>query len=265
MSFRARLHRDAWVPPSNGAYVRKGANVSKMVDWVKQNKIKVIVGAAVIVAIIVIVVMGTRKTASVAGATAYRLRNAIGAAAQEAPINVATTTTATTSAPVTVATTAPTTVTTTVPTSKANSCDVGIPVAIDVYQDNLGSANDMTMGPGVTTAGVAGLPIDYAGACSGINPAAVWQSSQLLPSNCGQSLQGTDDWSLYAPSNPQVVNFLSAGYNFGQDTVMTTLKNASTQLRPDVPICSNFQSPWNQSSWVDNSLIDTDWSHSLIA
>lgn len=261
MSFRARLHRDAWVPPSNGAYVRKGANVSKMVDWVKQNKIKVIVGAAVIVAIIVIVVMGTRKTASVAGATAYRLRNAIGAAAQEAPTNVATTTTSTTSAPVTVSTTAPTTV----PTSKASSCDVGIPVAIDVYQDNLGSANDMTMGPGVTTAGVAGLPIDYAGACSGINPAAVWQSSQLLPSNCGQSLQGTDDWSLYAPSNPQVVNFLSAGYNFGQDTVMTTLKNASTQLRPDVPICSNFQSPWNQSSWVDNSLIDTDWSHSLIA
>jgi hypothetical protein len=109
--------------------------------------------------------------------------------------------------------------------------------------------------------------VDYAGSCSGVNPAAVWQSSQLLPAACGQSLEGTSDWNIYAPSNYQVTSFLAAGQNFGQDTISTTLKNASLDLRPEptIPQAGCSQVPFGQSSWVDNGINRVDYSHSLIA
>lgn len=147
----------------------------------------------------------------------------------------------------------------------ASLCDAAanLPKPANVYEDDLSAAN--AVGDNGDVKGVGSAPVDYAGACSGVNPSAVWQSSQLLPTNCGQSLEGTSDWSLYAPSNYQVTSFLSAGFNNGQDTVMTTLKNASLDLRPEpvTPACT--QVPFNQSSWVDNSLLRTDWSHSLVA
>lgn len=149
--------------------------------------------------------------------------------------------------------------------------DAGLPKPYNVYQDDdLVGVNDMSSGPGVVPAsvsGTAGVPIDYAGSCSGVNPAAVWQSSQLLPSSCGQTLEGTSDWNIYAPSNYEVTSFLSAGQNFGQDTVSTTLKNASLDLRPEpvIPQAGCTQVPFGQSSWVDNGINKVDWSHSLVA
>lgn len=149
-------------------------------------------------------------------------------------------------------------------------CQQGVPQPANVYQaDGLAGVNDVTLGPGVAayTAGNVGMPIDYAGSCSGVNPAAVWQSSQLLPASCGQSLEGTSDWNIYAPSNYQVTSFLAAGQNFGQDTVSTTLRNASLDLRPEpsIPQAGCSQVPFGQSSWVDNGINRVDYSHSLVA
>lgn len=148
----------------------------------------------------------------------------------------------------------------------APGCDTSMPKPFNVYQDNLSGSNDITVGPGVAFDGAAGVPVDFAGSCSGVNPAAVWQSTQLLPSaNCGQSLEGTSDWSTFAPSDPSVVNFLSAGMLAGADTISTTLKNASLDLRSEPAVPSTFQSPWNQSSWVTDAAQRVDYSHSLIA
>jgi hypothetical protein len=146
----------------------------------------------------------------------------------------------------------------------------GLPKPANVHQDDgLSGVNDVTLGPGVAayTAGNVGMPVDYAGSCSGVNPSAVWQSSQLLPAACGQTLEGTSDWNIYAPSNYQVTSFLAAGQNFGQDTVSTTLRNASLDIRPEpsIPQAGCSQVPFGQSSWVDNGVNRVDYSHSLVA
>lgn len=149
---------------------------------------------------------------------------------------------------------------------QAACTDGSIPKPFNVYQDNLSGSNDITVGPGVAFDGVGGVPVDYAGQCSGVNPAAVWQSTQLLPgANCGQSLEGTSDWATYAPTDPSVVNFLSAGMLAGQDTISTTLKNPSLDLRPEPQVTNCFTSPWNQSTYVSDSAMKADWSHSLVA
>jgi len=147
--------------------------------------------------------------------------------------------------------------------------DTGIPKPFNIYSDDLVGVNDVTPGPGVApySDSNVGMPIDYAGSCSGVNPSAVWQSSTLLPASCGQSLEGTSDWNIYAPSNYQVTSFLGAGQNFGQDTVSTTLKNASLDIRPEpaIPQAGCSQVPFGQSSWVDNGVNRVDYSHSLVA
>lgn len=142
----------------------------------------------------------------------------------------------------------------------------GMPKPFNVYQDNLSGSNDITVGPGVAFDGVGAMPANFSGQCSGVNPAAVWQSSQLLPgANCGQALDGTSDWSTFAPSDPSVVNFLSAATLQGVDTISTSLKNASLDLRPEPSVSNSFVSPWNQSSFVQDAMQKADWSHSLVA
>lgn len=233
-----RFTRKGWVPPARRLNKSVGANV---MDDLKKNRIWIIAGAIILVAVIVSYMNRSKIESLVAPITGAAVEEVVVAPApKEAPVKVVVT-----------------------PTGPA-TCPTG-PRPIDVYQSDLGSANGANnITPGVALDG--NVPVDYTAMNSGVNPEAVWQSSQLLPTNnCGQSLQGVDDWSLYAPSNAQVVNFLSAGYNAGQDTVLTTLKNASLDLRPEPAVSNCFQSPWNQSSWVDNSLMRTDWSHSLVA
>lgn len=151
-------------------------------------------------------------------------------------------------------------------TTTAGCVADGMPKPFNVYQDNLSGSNDITVGPGVALDGVGAVPVEFSGQCSGVNPAAVWQSTQLLPSaNCGQALDGTSDWSLYSPADPSVVNFLSAGELAGQDTIMTSLKLGSLDLRPEPQVSNCFQSPWNQSSYVQDAMQKADWSHSLVA
>lgn len=238
-----------------------GANVT---EWLDSNKKYFLIGGIVLVVGVVAYYMWqkqkqdtvpvlTAAPTTTSGLSAQRRKQQQHLSRRAKGAAVAADTTTTTAVP------------TAVPSTAGPLCDVGgnIPKPMNVYQDNLSGSND------IYAANVAGvgstMPVDYAGACSGVNPSAVWQSSQLLPSNCGQSLEGTSDWSLYAPSNYQVTSFLSAGFNNGQDTVMTTLKNASLDLRPEpvTPACT--QVPFNQSSWVDNSMMRTDWSHSLVA
>jgi hypothetical protein len=147
-------------------------------------------------------------------------------------------------------------------------CGQNLPKPMNVYMDNLVGANDITVGPGVSpfVGTGAAVPVDYAGQCTGVNPAAVWQSTQLLPSNCGQSLEGTSDWDIYAPSNAALTSFVGWQQLGGQDTVLTTNKNASLDLRPEPQVTVGcFQAPWGQSSWVQDAPMKTDWSHSLVA
>ncbi len=243
MSLRARLH-NRWSPKyARGATGQE--RLEKLQEWIKSNRTPLLVGSAIVV-VVIIAVMWNRSRSS----GAYVGRRGAAVAEEQKQVSQETP-----QAPQ-AAPQAP----------QGAACPPPVdPIAFNYFQSDLGSVNDTSMGPGVAFNGAQGLPVDYAGACNGVNPAAVWQSSQLLPANCGQSMQGTDDWSLYAPSNAQLVNFLSAGQNFGQDTISTTLKNANLSLRPEPPVCSSFQSPWNQSSWVDTSMMPVDWSHSLVA
>lgn len=147
-------------------------------------------------------------------------------------------------------------------------CSQNLPKPMNMFEDNLVGAGDITVGPGVApfVGAGAGVPVDFAGSCSGVNPAAVWQSTQLLPSNCGQSLEGTSDWDIYAPSNAALTSFIGWQQLGGQDTVLTTNKNASLDLRPEPQVTTGcFQAPWGQSSWVQDAPMKTDWSHSLVA
>ena len=258
-----RFRNNQWTPPSNRAHV--GADVQQ---WVKDNKMIIIIGAIALVGVVVLY-MNKKRISDAMGSSAVesdytRPKRRRGAAVGEVV------TTAVPGKIVTTVTTAPTNVAvnqqpTMVPVTQP-ACGVSQgPVPFDVFQDNLSSGGDGVQ-PAVAFGGIAGLPVDYTSNSSGVNPSAVWQSSQLLPgANCGQSLEGTDDWSLYAPSNAQVVNFLSAGFNSGQDTISSTLKNASLDLRPSPSVNNCFTSPFNQSSWVEPSLVQTDWSHSLVA
>lgn len=256
------MRRGLWAPPSHRSM---GANV--VTDWISNNK-KILIVALGVTALVIAGVWWSRRSATTTKTTTGMYAGRTGAAVSEATAPTAvpgtvTTTTVVTEQPIVTSQGAP--AVQMAPVAQQQCMQTSLPVAFDVFQDNLGTANASGVVPAVSFTG--GLPVDYtANESSGVNPAAVWQSSQLLPTNnCGQSLQGTDDWSLYAPSNAQVVNFLSAGYNSGQDTVMTTLKNASLDLRPEPAVSNCFQSPWNQSSWVEPSLMRTDWSHSLVA
>lgn len=148
---------------------------------------------------------------------------------------------------------------------KGQLCANPPPKPFNTYQDDLSGANDVT--PAVAPFGGNGLvPTDFAGQCTGANPAAVWQSTQLLPGNCGQALEGTSDWDIYAPSNAALTSFIGWQQMSGQDTVLTTNKNASLDLRPEPQVTTGcFQAPWGQSSWVQDAPMKTDWSHSLVA
>lgn len=139
------------------------------------------------------------------------------------------------------------------------------PNPMNVYQSNLGQLGVGAEMEPATVPQNAGVPVDYAGSCEGANPNAVWQSTQLLPTNCGQTLEGTSDWELYAPSNYEVTNFLSAGYHLGTDTQQTSLKNANLQLRPEPIINKTLNCPWNISSYGESNYENFDWSHTLVA
>lgn len=244
-----------FVPRANQEKV-SGANVTK---WVKENKTLVLVAGAAIVGGLVWYMWYSKKNAT-AGAQVSRRRAVLGGQVAAAPAP------APTPAPAQVA-----------PQQQAVSsmdpaaCGLsGVPKPFNVFQDDLVGANDMSSGAGpapFSAGGSAGVPIDYAGQSGPANPSAVWQSSTLLPSNCGQALEGTSDWTLYAPSNAQVTSVIGAGQLYGQDTIMTSLKNASLDLRPEpaIPNAACSQVPFNQSSWVDTSNAVTNFGHSLIA
>lgn len=262
-----RRRYGAYGAPANAANVAKGANFGKVQEWADKNKTLLYVAGAALVAFLAYWIYQRSKR----GVTG-------GAAVASAPASQTPAAPATKTAPQVVAKAVPQVappqmapqmvpVTNAVPSSCAMG---GVPKPYNVFQDDLVGANDMTMGPGVvpfSAGGAAGVPIDFAGQCSGVNPSAVWQSTQLLPSNCGQALEGTSDWAVFAPSNYQVTNFLAAGQLYGNDTQMSTLKNASLQLRPEpqIPGSSCSQVPFGQSSWIDSNSAVTDYSFSLIA
>ena len=252
----------AWVPPALRKQPPKhvvGANVGKIQEWFKKNMRLVLALGVVTGLLIAVWLYNRRRGLNILGSSATEADKV--ATEVPAPVPVSS------DVPAPVAAPAP------VPAVVATpplTCADGLPKPANVYQDDgLSGVNDVTLGPGVAayTAGNVGMPVDYAGSCSGVNPAAVWQSSQLLPAACGQSLEGTSDWNIYAPSNYQVTSFLAAGQNFGQDTVSTTLRNASLDIRPEpaIPQAGCSQVPFGQSSWVDNGVNRVDYSHSLVA
>lgn len=68
----------------------------------------------------------------------------------------------------------------------------------------------------------------------------------LLPKDAANSL-----WSQVNPAGQgdvQNINFLTAGYHFGINSVGSTLRNANTGLRSEPPNPQMKVSPWNQTT-----------------
>lgn len=71
-------------------------------------------------------------------------------------------------------------------------------------------------------------------------------STSLLPK---PSVPGEESWDISAPQNILATqNFLSATQQLGVDTVLSSNKNPSYDIRGDIPNPINVVSPWNQTS-----------------
>lgn len=76
---------------------------------------------------------------------------------------------------------------------------------------------------------------------SSCNNAPVMNPKELLPSD--------SEWSNVAPSKGlENVSFLSAGHNFGTNTVGSSLRNANLQVRSEPVIQKVNTGPWNEST-----------------
>tara|TARA_Y100000389_G_C17345706_1_gene455724 strand:- start:47 stop:622 length:576 start_codon:yes stop_codon:yes gene_type:complete len=76
---------------------------------------------------------------------------------------------------------------------------------------------------------------------SSCNNEPVMDPKQLLPSD--------SEWSNIAPSKGlENVSFLSAGHNFGTNTVGSSLRNANLQVRSEPVIQKVNTGPWNEST-----------------
>jgi len=73
------------------------------------------------------------------------------------------------------------------------------------------------------------------------NNEPVMNPKELLPSD--------SEWSNIAPSKGlENVSFLSAGHNFGTNTVGSSLRNANLQVRSEPVIQKVNTGPWNEST-----------------
>lgn len=73
------------------------------------------------------------------------------------------------------------------------------------------------------------------------NNEPVMNPKELLPSD--------SEWSNIAPSKGlENVSFLSAGHNFGTNTVGSSLRNANLQVRSEPVIQKVSTGPWNEST-----------------
>ena len=76
---------------------------------------------------------------------------------------------------------------------------------------------------------------------SSCNNEAVMNPKELLPSD--------SEWSNIAPTKGlENVSFLSAGHNFGTNTVGSSLRNANLQVRSEPVIQKVNTGPWNEST-----------------
>jgi len=76
---------------------------------------------------------------------------------------------------------------------------------------------------------------------SSCNNEPVMNPKELLPSD--------SEWSNVAPSKGlENVSFLSAGHNFGTNTVGSSLRNANLQVRSEPVIQKTNTGPWNEST-----------------
>ena len=76
---------------------------------------------------------------------------------------------------------------------------------------------------------------------SSCNNEPVMNPKELLPSD--------SEWSNIAPSKGlENVSFLSAGHNFGTNTVGSSLRNANLQIRSEPVIQKVSTGPWNEST-----------------
>jgi hypothetical protein len=109
--------------------------------------------------------------------------------------------------------------------------------------DNVVGGNDVTEGFEVLNP----APMPFAAA---EKPANCYPKNQLAP----QELLPSDPNSKWAQVNPQSAgdiagkNFLNAGALIGVNTVGQSLRNASWDLRSEVPNPQVQVSPWNQTS-----------------
>ena len=74
------------------------------------------------------------------------------------------------------------------------------------------------------------------------------ETKDLLPQQDGQ----TNAWDEVNPQGQGHLshkNFIDAGYNFGVNTVSSTLKNANNQIRSDPIIPMKEVGPWMQSTY----------------
>jgi len=81
-------------------------------------------------------------------------------------------------------------------------------------------------------------------ACAQNSP--TFLSTPLLPK---PSVPGSDSWDIGAPQDILAIqNFLSAVQQLGVDTVSSSLKNPSYDIRGDIPNPINVVAPWNNTS-----------------
>jgi hypothetical protein len=87
---------------------------------------------------------------------------------------------------------------------------------------------------------------DAISACAQNAPTFV--ATSLLPK---PSVPGEETWDISAPQNILATqNFLAATQQIGVDTVLSSNKNPSYDIRGDIPNPINVVSPWNQTSII---------------
>jgi hypothetical protein len=80
-------------------------------------------------------------------------------------------------------------------------------------------------------------------------------ATNRLPNQGPGSSSNPGNWKDFAPKNALDQNFMDAAQQIGVDTVSSSLKNPSYDLRNNIPIPKSYTvSPWMQSAGVDPDL-----------
>jgi hypothetical protein len=96
------------------------------------------------------------------------------------------------------------------------------------------------------------------GAMEALGGNAMTTSVNMLPKPAGPMLETANDWAEFSPDAITGQNFLQAPRFIAVDTIGSSKKNVSYDIRQDIVVPKNQLSPWN------NSTIDQDLTRKVL-